>query len=188
MNFYLRHLQVIRRRNKTSKPCYDWRHYDNLMMKEISEKIGCRPVYWGHQTHFPMCISPEKMGAFEPSFYKRYFGSKDSLTEVPPCIEPEDMRIEFSDVEAKDQKKIDEHNIDSNSRHEAALEWFKVRLWFRSNQFMEIKQIKAYNFESLAGNSGGYVGLILGYSIVQSPKTVTNFYYILKTFIISRYF
>ena len=55
MNFQVRNVQVLRRRNKKSRPCYDWNNYDNLVMHEISKQLGCRPVYWGHKTILPIC-------------------------------------------------------------------------------------------------------------------------------------
>ena len=186
MNFYVRNVQVIRRRYKESKPCYKWNNYDYLVMNEISRKLGCRPVYWGDQTNLPVCDTKSKMGVFEQSFFDRYFGSDDSASHIPPCIEPEDMQIEYSDVEAEDQKKVDEHNVDSHNSHPDTLDWFKVRLWFRSNRFMEIKQIRAYNFQNLVGNGGGYVGLFLGYSIVQLPSMIISVYNWIQNKILSK--
>ena len=128
------------------------------------------------------------MGVFEQSFFDRYFGSDDSASHIPPCIEPEDMQIEYSDVEAEDQKKVDEHNVDSHSGRPDILDWFKVRLWFRSNRFMEIKKIRAYNFQNLVGNGGGYVGLFLGYSIVQLPSMIISGFNWIQEQILSKKF
>ena len=186
MNFYVRNVQVIRRRYKELKPCYDWNNYDNLVMNEVSQNLGCRPVYWGEQTRLPICDTKQKMGVFEKSFFDRYFGSDDSASHIPPCIEPEDIQIEYSDVEATDQQKVDEHNVENHNTHPDDIDWFKVRLWFRSNRFMEIKQIRAYNLQNLVGNGGGYIGLFLGYSIVQLPSMIISAYSRLKRIILSK--
>ena len=66
------------------------------------------------------------------------------------------------------------------------IDWFKVRLWFRSNRFMEIKQVKAYNFQNLVGNGGGYMGLFLGYSIAQLPSMIMSDYRRLRKIILSK--
>ena len=186
MNFYVRNVQVVRRRNKELKPCHEWNNYDNMVMNEISEKHGCRPMYWGSKSNIPLCDTKEKMGVFEQSFFDRYFGSDESASHIPPCIEPEDIQIEYSDVEAEDQQQVDEHNVDSHDSNLEILDWFKVRLWFRSNRFMEIKQIRAYNFQNLVGNGGGYIGLFLGYSIVQLPSIITTTYCRLQKMISSK--
>ena len=189
MNFYVRNVVVIRRRNKKLKPCYAWNNYDNLIMTEISDKLGCRPVYWGQNSSVPLCNTKEKMGMFEKYFFDRYFGSDDSASYIPPCLELEDIQIEYSDIEAGVRKNVEKDEAgkhDSHDSHPETVDWFKVRLWFRSNRFMEIKQIKAYNFQTLVGNGGGYIGLFLGYSFVQLPSMIISGYCRLKKMILSQ--
>ena len=41
---------------------------------------------------------------------------------------------------------------------------------FKSPVFKEIKQVRAYNIQTLIGNAGGYIGLFLGYTIKELPK------------------
>lgn len=48
-------------------------------------------------------------------------------------------------------------------------DWFRVTVNFPTNMYMEIKQIRSYSLQSLIGNAGGYVGLLVGYSISQLP-------------------
>ena len=54
--------------------------------------------------------------------------------------------------------------------------WFI--LWFeaRTNKFKRIRQVRAYNVQSLIGNLGGYLGLILGYAILDLPDRVIALY------------
>ena len=104
------------------------------------------------------------MGMFEEYFFDRYFGSDDSANYIPPFLELEDIQIEYSDIEVETRKNVEKDEPgkhDSHDSHPETIDWFKVRLWFRSNRFMEIKQIKAYNFQNLSGNGGGYIGLVL---------------------------
>ena len=92
------------------------------------------------------------------------------------------MQLDYNDVESKDWKnwkieqKLGEHNNDSHNGDVETLDWFKIRLWFRSNQFMEIKQIRAYNFQTLVGNGGGYIGLFLGCTIIELPSMISSAY------------
>ena len=79
-------------------------------------------------------------------------------------------------IEVKNKKKnamtdLRDHNVDLET-----LDWFKIRLWFRSNKFMEIKQIRAYNFQTLVGNGGGYIGLFLGCTIIELPSMISSAY------------
>ena len=89
------------------------------------------------------------------------------------------MRIEYLDIEAS-ESQVYENNVAITSSVIVPYDWFRIRLWFRSNTFMEIKQIKAYNFENLVGNAGGYVGLFLGYSVIQLPYFATVIYQKIK--------
>ena len=56
--------------------------------------------------------------------------------------------------------------------------WFRVQAEFISNEFKEFEQVRAYNLESLIGNSGGYIGLLVGYTVAQMPRMIT--YFIMK--------
>ena len=47
--------------------------------------------------------------------------------------------------------------------------WFRLAVYFKTNKFKEIKQVRAYSVQSLIGNAGGYVGLLVGYTIAELP-------------------
>ena len=44
-------------------------------------------------------------------------------------------------------------------------------------KYLEIKQTKAYTFTNLVGNVGGYIGLFLGYTILNAPKLASKLYH-----------
>ena len=50
-----------------------------------------------------------------------------------------------------------------------------ILAWF-INTFKEIKQIRAYNVQSLIGNAGGYVGLFVGYTVAELPALLAIAY------------
>ena len=51
-----------------------------------------------------------------------------------------------------------------------------VMLNFLDPFLKEIKQSRAFGIESLIGNIGGYMGLLLGVSIIQIPRFCTYWY------------
>ena len=51
---------------------------------------------------------------------------------------------------------------------------------FRQAKFRETKEILAYDVESLYGDIGGYMGLLLGYSILNFPTMILFFYKSIK--------
>ena len=122
-------------------------------MHQISNQIGCRPVYWGHKSNLSIRSTKTKTAMLEKYFIDRYFGSNQSASYIPRCLEIESI----------------------HDSHPETIDSFKFGLWFRSNRFMEIKQVKAYHFHSLVGNGGGIVGLFLGYSIIQLPSMIMSY-------------
>ena len=47
-------------------------------------------------------------------------------------------------------------------------------------RYLKIKQIRAYTFDSLVGNIGGYMGLFLGYAILNFPQLLMNMFASIK--------
>ena len=59
--------------------------------------------------------------------------------------------------------------ISARSNNES---YFTIRVSHRQTTFREIKQTRAYDVESLYGDIGGYMGLLLGYSILNLPSMI----------------
>ena len=45
-----------------------------------------------------------------------------------------------------------------------------MRVKYRSQEYKEIRQIRAYDAQSLIGNAGGYIGLFLGCALRELPS------------------
>ena len=50
--------------------------------------------------------------------------------------------------------------------------FFSIVQLYDQIRFRDTIQTKAYPFDSLVGNMGGYMGLLLGYSLVQVPNFI----------------
>ena len=57
---------------------------------------------------------------------------------------------------------------------------FTIMVLHRQTSFREIKQIRAYNIDSLVGNMGGYMGLFLGYALLNFPSLLLRIVDLLK--------
>ena len=54
---------------------------------------------------------------------------------------------------------------------------FVVSVYFQNlKRYLEIKQIRAYTFPNLVGNVGGYMGLFLGYAILNFPRLLIKLF------------
>ena len=58
--------------------------------------------------------------------------------------------------------------------------YFDFGVSHRQTQFKEIRQIRSYDAESLYGDIGGYMGLLLGYSILNLPTMIISCYGFIK--------
>ena len=57
----------------------------------------------------------------------------------------------------------------------------------RQVRYRDTIQMKAYNFDSLVGNVGGYMGLFLGYALIQFPKLFLQLLHFLNYYIFTQY-
>ena len=55
-------------------------------------------------------------------------------------------------------------------------DFFVLNVNFKAPTFKEIKQVRAYNAQTLIGNAGGYIGLFLGYTLKEIPTFLRNLY------------
>jgi len=55
-------------------------------------------------------------------------------------------------------------------------DFFVLNINFQSPTFKEIKQVRAYSTQTLVGNAGGYIGLLLGYTIREIPMFLRYLY------------
>ena len=62
MEFEVRNIDVISRRNKIKEPCVeDWKNYDQFYMENLMNNIGCHPPQWKFDSKFPNCSSDQQM-------------------------------------------------------------------------------------------------------------------------------
>ena len=51
--------------------------------------------------------------------------------------------------------------------------YFWITQEFRQTSFLDKMQVRAYTFDDLVGACGGYIGLFLGYTLIQIPRAIT---------------
>ena len=55
-------------------------------------------------------------------------------------------------------------------------DFFVLNINFQSPTFKEIRHVRAYSTQTLVGNAGGYIGLLLGYTIREIPTFLRYLY------------
>ena len=55
--------------------------------------------------------------------------------------------------------------------------YFWIRTYFSQTRFTDKIQVRAYAFDDLVGTIGGYIGLFLGYALIQFPDLIELIYH-----------
>ena len=82
---------------------------------------------------------------------------------LEPCLDIQKLQIDF--VEENIPSVNGESEIDKEG-------WLILEYVITIHKFKEIKQVRKYSEQSLVGNLGGYIGLCLGYAILNLPTMI----------------
>ena len=155
IQFDIRTLQVVIQRNKPSQTCMeDVENDDDAIMTSMIQNLGCKPNYWNINSTASDCSNKSQMAYLNhqtPHHYATY--------PNPPC-----QRV---------RKALYEY-VKANRNATDGV--FVLKMRYEDETFMAIEQSRAYTIQSLVGNAGGYLGLFLGYAILQIPQFIALFY------------
>ena len=147
--------EITIRRNTKTNPCNQkWRKDDFEIYQKWADKIKCKAPYQTWNTSYPFCNTKEKMAQANLDFNAR----KKSL---PPCHTVEKVVYEYTEFEPKIPKSAESYFANS-SFFRNTNDTFQIIIGLQSNKFKAIVHKKAYDLQTLIGNCGGYIGLILG--------------------------
>ena len=170
--FFIDSIKVIRRRNTLRNPCNkEWKRDDDMILTKIIETAGCKPAYWFVDGNYSVCNDPEKMkSAYIPnimyrnaSFFKRF---------DEPCDEVQTLTFNIKDVQRGLKDNTDKGPAIEKKSNQSEVILSQILFIFKSTKYEEIRQLRAFDFESLIGNMGGYVGLFLGFAFWQAPDAI----------------
>ena len=142
MEFAMTSIDILKSRYKGRQPCImEWDQYDEITMNHHGNLHGCRAPYQNSSRGLPICSTKEKMKEVLTSIPLQNVKTKIS----PPCTSMESFQFTYNEL--------------LYSSKEDAGFWVSFVL---PDQYKEITQIRAVNFQSVIGNAGGYIGLFLG--------------------------
>ena len=64
-----------------------------------------------------------------------------------------------------------------NCRNETS---FWIYLEIRQTKFRDITQVKEFTFDDFVGTCGGYIGMFLGYALIQFPQFLQVIFHKIK--------
>ena len=142
--YYVANVEVLKRRNKDADPCIDG-HYDNEVVRRSLNSFGCGP--------------PQ-------------FKSGDQAKQIPDC-ETNKQNLEFEDrlydypSPCQSLKSMSEWHSEDNATawflrfkrwNKHVQETFAHEIYFEDEYYKELTHVRSFNWESLVGNTGGYIG------------------------------
>ena len=163
MKFTVQKMEVLRKRNRRNAQCNEnWKNDDVNIMNVNMKNNGCRHPHWkaaaGTLESTPRCATKEQM-----KYATEFQLSKYML----PCQSVKRILYIYDEYDTL----LDQLDFINNT-----LGVFETMLEFLDNSYLEIRQVKAYDIQSLVGDVGGYIGLFLGFALLQTPELMFNIY------------
>ena len=159
LEFKLTEIKRIKKRHNSNERCNpNITNYDNYlqqkMAEEINKEINCVPIYLKEmlpkENTFNVCHSPEKL----KSAYQLLEDIKINIVRYEiPCDEMLVLTID---------------SINSNPI--PIPDDIAIKFIYNDKDYEEIQYIRALGFENWLSNVGGFVGIFLGYSMMQIPE------------------
>ena len=171
MRFSLKSMEVIRRRSKNQNECYNG-NYDRKIMETVIQESGCSPSMWVTNRSEPPCKTRKSFKKILPNHVDQVYRLKRRKKYLDPCLDIEKLQIDFN-----------EESIPSiaGELDDVVEGWFIIEYVVLIKKFKEIKQVRKYSIQSLVGNLGGYIGLCLGYAILNVPAVILKIWNNIKS-------
>jgi hypothetical protein len=162
-------VDVLRSRSDAEKPCNpSIEDEDAYYMNSIVQKAGCIPPYWKSleniNADMPSCISSEQLKLI---FDNLSHSNEDSSKEINQLAEVPCKKMMISTIlTMKDTSTVAPSHL---SRHSLFLTFD-----YKSTQdvYFETTNTKDFGVEGLWSSIGGFVGIFLGYSLLQITNVV----------------
>ena len=159
MRYKVENTMVLKRRNRRTARCNErWKEDDKIIYNRIFNNNNCKPPYWKdwvadeNERELENCTSEDEIAAI----FQEAIHIKTSTSHPPPCQQMEKMIYIYDEF----SWLVDDWILDSTNKSERS---FEILLEFHDGTYMAIQQAKAYDTQSLLGNTGGYIGMFLGY-------------------------
>ena len=161
LSFNLAQHTILRKRHDSNKPCnIEIENQDQNYLLGVSKSIGCIPPYWKNV----IVKLPEIMECSTPKQLKEAYHFTQNLRQIlpsygTPCWDVFDS-VSYNWIKAT----LNNDNKLSN-----------ITMTYKQKYYEEIKYGKDFTLESFISNVGGFIGMFLGYSLMQLPDFLLGF-------------
>ena len=164
---------VWRTRSVKSTPCLnDIDDYDLYLQEAVSEKIGCVPPFWINRVNLTSirveCTSLEKLREVNELIvdYKTLFEE----IQTPCLFLFHSVTGNFLDTWIQRA----EHGFLNNWKYRDVRHLY-IEIHYEDKYYEEITQVEDFGVQDFISNLGGFIGIFLGYSMMQIPQLFSKF-------------
>ena len=163
--FLLDIIEVFRKRSTVEKPCKEnWKGDYDAIMRDVITMADCKPPHWNIFTEYPVCNTKEKIKNASIQYTHLKHASPTFLKQFkPPC---------HGILAATSGKLVEQHQNFSSLAATDGVHSALLGFHFKNERYKEIIYTMAFDFESLVGKVGGYIGWLLGFAFWQLPGAI----------------
>ena len=145
---------LLRKRPESNIPCNPTiENDDNEFKIRVMKKVGCIPAYWKFMA----------MNNYSLDLCK----NRNQLKEVYQFIkDPMEIMKQYDPPCEEMQIPVTVKELQKNGRRLAS---FEMVIRYTTEIYQEIQNFRDYNLDTLWSSIGGFVGIFLGYSLLQLP-------------------
>ena len=167
MKFYIFSIEVMKKRNKRQQHCNDNKDEtdDEVIKRNMIKNFTCTPPYWTESGKLSNCTTQQQLQDFHEMAIKTY---------LVPCRRMTQVTYLYSEY-ASDYYYEKLQNLPTDEQN------VFVTFLYPDSRYKEIIMLRELNIQSLIGNAGGYVGICVGYSILQFPNLISSIYLKIKS-------
>ena len=158
IQYKIKSMEILRRRHKIGQDCLDLVDYDGQKREELYIEQRCRPFYLKSIKVDKVCTKKEEIKNLMWKQRQLFYRLKPPKNDIPPCREITKLQIDKS-VGYISAKEVEMNNMSQ------PLSWFEIDVDILTDTFKVIRQKRVYSQQSLIGNVGGYVGILIGFSL-----------------------
>ena len=182
------YVDVLRRRADSINPCdVELQNEDNKIRHSIIDAVGCIPAFTSlflneslllnESSKYPSCSKTEYRRIFE--LYGNFLQTKNWYTQ--PCTK-------MSTIVTMADPVIETSGVASDLLFTGSKQGFRIEftLEYLTESYRETITKLAFNMATLWSQVGGFIGMFLGYSLLQLPELAENLWRLTKSFFFSR--
>ena len=155
MVFELKNIEIVQNRNKWRQKCLTGLpDIDQMWYTKYFKQLNCKPPYFNGIGNLSPCETQNDLNQIHKDYFQYRLSSKSS--EIPPCRSLEKLEFGYYEYDVEEDK---EPNI-------------TISIIFVDQNYREMLNIRAFDLHSLLGNIGGYVGIFIGYALLNLPDAI----------------